>query len=179
MKRIPYQAQYKDVEGRPVKVQEENAEGELQWVAPPDDKAERGTTARAGKPKLRTADTYDMLREAMRALRDLPVVHKADDERRIAGVLTAIEEAGEGNPRLKHLEKDFGNDVVLGDKLYEWLWQLLGRSLPLSEEATKRGDEKPTFAWYIWRNNAFVIGNELRDRGDMAYVADLRKLADE
>lgn len=181
MKRIAYQKQYMDLEGRAVRAADEDAAGEIVWEIKPDESQERGTLGRAGKPKLHSADTYDVLRQAVRGLAAVPSIHKFDDDRRATGLYIAIDAAREGNSHAAALapDKAWGNDVLLGDGLYAWLMDLLARKLPLNEEATKRQDTAPSYAWYLWQSNAWRLVNALRDPSDKEYVSNLSALASE
>ncbi len=184
-KRIPYAAKYLNTEGYAAQTQEENASGDPQWVTPPDETAPENTTKRAGKPRLIDCDTYLLLRDALRQLQRIEAIAKPDDARRVAGVFNAIDQAEERNENRDLLLGD--KDMMLGDKSYEWLHAALGRAIPVSvlnrtpeaaKEAKERGDQAVTFGWLIWRNNAFLFQNALRDRSDTAYV-DPTKLSEE
>lgn len=185
MKRIPYRTEYLGIEKRPMKVNERNADGEVVWEQEPDLTAPEGSVKRAGTPKLKVADTYELLKEVVRTLGAVSSIAKAgEDPRRSTGIFIQVEEAQERLPKEEGAQPD--KDVRLGEQSYTWLHGVLNRTLPLhqdplrAKEMKERGDQPLTFTWYLWREDSWLVQNALRDpEADKAHESDVRKIGKE
>ncbi|MDP2661286.1 MAG: hypothetical protein Q8R28_11225 [Dehalococcoidia bacterium] len=189
MKRIPYRDSYLPANGRkPFQTEVRNDDDdEVVWATPPDKTAAPGTPEAAGTPKLRVANTYDLLRDLLVPLGwpGFALMHRTDDERRIMGLLNAVEDAEEGRRATSSTEGVVAGpgigDVVLGDKLYLWFRGLLSRDVPMDTDAVKNAEkvkalkaesgEARSYAWALWNRSAALMRfTYLIDPDDKEYV---------
>lgn len=184
-KRIPYQEVYRDLDGVPARVQARDNDGELEWEIKPDVMAAPGP-ARLGKPKMKVANTYDLLLEVCRTLQNIKALYRQDDERRATGIFVQVEAAEDRAHHQAQVQEGAPppandlRDVILGNKSYDWLHGVLLREYAptLNVEAAvvkERGDKPFPFRFALWGDSGLKFQNELRDPGDRDLV-DIKAL---
>jgi len=154
MKTIKYQDKILDLERRPLKIAKYDDDGEVVWKTAP-----LGDIP--GVPEAIVADTPGLIRNVLRVLANVRLLFKADDPQRTAGIYLALDTAEEE-----------GGDIRLGTKSYDWFHAMLGRQLPLNEEAKKAELVPESFAHTFWGNSCDVVQNQLRDESDKVSFGD-------
>lgn len=193
-KLIPIKQHILRYDHRPLRIQEHDADGEPMWEVEPVPQQ------REGKPKLKSADTFDVIELV---LRNIPrEIQKANDGIRshaLWAAMTAAQEAvGTGEPLagrpsvadgqgpdgplaeaeavVATREQEEATYLRLRDVVYEWFHALLDRKLPLSKEAKDSGIESISLGTQLFGLSLRVVKEQLKDE---ASQKSLERLAEE